>query len=313
METASLPLFRSLLALAQSTPRPPDEMVHFGPLNVDRATWALLGRAATTALTIVVALVLLRLVPVLERLLIRWASRQEEPTGPAAGVERRQRVETLTRVVGSVARSVIWSMTVIAVLGDLGVAIGPLLAGAGIAGVAIGFGAQSIVKDFFAGFFILLENQYAVGDTVTIVGVTGTVERMTMRITVLRDANGTAYFIPNSGIANVTNRTYGWGRAIVDVSFAREVSEADARAVLEAAAARALEVNGLRQSLLEPPTPEGPLEFSPGGIAWRLVGKTQANHVAEAKRVLITALNEELRARGFVSAGAVLTHSKLAA
>jgi small conductance mechanosensitive channel len=309
--TAPSPLAHALLALAQDASHPTamtraDETVTLGSFTLHRTTFELVGRIGNTALTVAVALVLLRLVPVLERLVIRFATKNEPQSATTSMLDHRQRVETLTRVVSSLARAVIWSMTVIMVLGNLGVAIGPLTAGAGVAGVAVGFGAQSIVKDFFSGFFILLENQYAVGDTVTVAGVTGTVERMTMRITVLRDANGTAHFIPNSNISNVANKTYGWGRAIVDVSFARDVSEDDARGVLQAAAARVAEKPGLEGVILESVVVEGPLEFTPGGLSWRLVAKSHASRVADAKRALISALDGELRARGFVAEGGVM-------
>lgn len=305
-------VFVFLFARTSSAVVGASDQVSLGPVTVDRTVLSILYRLGSSVLTIVVALLLLRLVPPLERLVIQWAAKNEKDPAHAISstTERRQRVETLTRVTSSAAQALIWSATVMVILGNFGVAIGPLIAGAGIAGVAVGFGAQSILKDFFAGFFILLENQYDVGDTVTIAGVTGTVERMTMRITVLRDANGTAHFIPNSNIGIVANKTYGWGRALVDVVFSPRIAESEVREVLGAVCSRIAQLDGVDRALLEPVTVEGPLEFTPAGWTWRLVGKTHAMRVSEAKQAMISALNHELRTRGFVAQGGVLTRAE---
>lgn len=269
-------------------------------LGTSEALWDLAARAGKVALTLLVALVLLRLVPSLERLIIRVADRHSggaEESRASTIPEGRQRLETLTRVVGSFARALIWAVTVVMILGTVGVQIAPLLAGAGIAGVAVGFGAQSIVKDFFAGFFILLENQFDVGDSVTISGVTGKVERMTMRITVLRDETGTAYFIPNSGVGLVANRTDGWSRAAMDVQFAMTVPDADVREALTAAANRANENLDSKRLLVEPAFIEGPLELGAAGVTWRVVARARPDRAAEARRALISAVRAELEAR----------------
>lgn len=291
------PLPSPLLAsAAQTAPAEPGGFT-LGPISLNPTMLSIVTRVGGALLAILIALALLRLVPVLERFVIRRATRNAPATNEEA-VEGRQRVETLVRVTGGIARALIWGMTIIVVLGNFGIAVAPLLAGAGIAGVAIGFGAQSIVKDFFAGFFILLENQFGVGDTVTIAGVTGTVEQMTLRVTMLRDATGTAHFIPNSNIANVANRTYGWGRAAIDVAFATSVHDDEARAALEAAAARASSAPGMTEALVEPVAVEGPVEFTGAATTWRLVGKAHAHQFAEVKRAMISALRAELAARG---------------
>jgi hypothetical protein len=160
------------------------------------------------ALTIALARLVLRAVPRLERVVVGRASQSEGRRDASRSmVEHQLRVETLVRVTGSVTRALIAGVATVTVLAAVGADITPLLAGAGIAGVAVGFGAQSIVKDFFAGFFILLENQFRVGDTITVGTVTGVVEEMTLRVTLVRDAHGTLHFLPNGSIANVANRT----------------------------------------------------------------------------------------------------------
>jgi small-conductance mechanosensitive channel len=303
----ALPLLAQTTGAANTHAPSHVEMEKLGPVEVSHTTYLLLSHAGVIVATLLAALILLRLVPLLERLVIRWASAHEGQAATASMIDRRQRVETLTRVTSSVAQVVIWTSTLIAIAGDVGVAVGPLIAGAGIAGVAVGFGAQSIVKDFFSGFFILLENQFDVGDTITVGGVTGIVERMTMRITVLRDSAGTAHFFPNSNISNVANKTHGWTRAMVDAVFAPSVPLAAASATLDAAAAHATKELDAQGALLEPIRVEGPLEFTPSGVTWRLVGKAVPGASAEVKRAMIAALSTELASRGFAADGGALS------
>jgi small conductance mechanosensitive channel len=275
------------------------EMDRIGPVEVTHAAWSLIVRAGLSLITVLVAIALLRLLPALERRVIRWASAHDTVNATTSEIDRRQRVETLTRVTSSAAQAAVWTLTAVIVLGNLGIAIEPLIAGAGVAGLAVGFGAQSIVKDFFSGFFILLENQYDVGDMVTIGNTTGTVERMTMRITVLRDALGTAYFIPNSTITMVGNKTYGWARPTIDVQFSSNTLPSDARAALEAAASAASVDPQIKSYLLEPIAVEGPADFAPGTVTWRLAARVRAGHSPEARYAMIAATTAALVQRGF--------------
>ena len=255
--------------------------------------------------TLLLATLLLRLVPLLERLVLRRATRRAAVFDESQA-EMQQRVETLTRVTGSVARAVIWLATIAVVLGAIGISVAPLLAGAGIAGVAVGFGAQSIVKDFFSGFFILLENQFSVGDTVTVAGITGTVEQMTLRITVLRDAAGTAYFIPNSNISNVANKTHGFNRVSIDASFGPLVPEEKIMIALQGVITRLKEREGMTGVMLEDPTVEGPIDVVGGAETWRVVVKAAADRSVEVKRAALSALRRELAAAGLGYDGGVI-------
>jgi small-conductance mechanosensitive channel len=135
---------------------------------------------------------------------------------------REKRGQTVAQLLRSVGRVVI---VLIATLLSLNIFfdIGPLLAGAGILGLAISFGAQSLVKDIISGFFILLENQFAVGDVIETAGKSGTVERMTLRVVMLRDLRGVLHIIPNGQMTVVSNQTRGWARAVVEVGVAYEV------------------------------------------------------------------------------------------
>src|SRR5438552_1574532 len=135
---------------------------------------------------------------------------------------RERRGHTIAQLLRSVGRVV---LVVIALLLTFNVFIniGPILAGAGILGLAVSFGAQSLVKDVISGFFILFENQFGLGDVIEAAGKSGTVEKMTLRVVVLRDVYGIMHIVPNSEIKVVSNKTRGWSRAVVDVGIARDV------------------------------------------------------------------------------------------
>lgn len=279
----------------------------FGPITLPRTQWTLITKIAGIVVTIGIAMVLVRLLPLLERVVQRFARHSASPRDATTStIDSQRRLDTLTKITGSIFKAVIWTMAIIAVLGDIGIAVGPLLATAGIAGVAIGFGAQSIVKDFFSGFFILLENQFDVGDTITVNSVTGTVERMTMRITVLRDVAGTAYFFPNSNMVNVANKTYGWVRATIDASLSTAVSTDDARASLEQVIARLDADENVRRLVVEPGRLEGPVDFAGGAVTWRISMRVRPGFADEVRAAMILALADETKTRGWKLTGNVI-------
>jgi small-conductance mechanosensitive channel len=145
------------------------------------------------------------------------------PGGDSGGTRRvERRAETLRHVVRSVGRTVLGAVIVIYIANELGFPLSPLLTTGAIAGLAIGFGGQSLVKDVIAGFFVLLEDQYGVGDTVRIAGLEGVVEEMTLRVTVLRAAGGEVHVVPNGTVQTVSVLSRDWRRAIVDMSVAHK-------------------------------------------------------------------------------------------
>jgi small-conductance mechanosensitive channel len=129
---------------------------------------------------------------------------------------RERRGQTIAQLLRSVGRVVILTIATLLTF-NVFINIGPILAGAGILGLAVSFGAQSLVKDVISGFFILFENQFAIGDVIEVAGKSGVVERMTLRVVVLRDLEGNMHVVPNSEIKVVSNKTRGWSRAVVDV------------------------------------------------------------------------------------------------
>ncbi len=270
---------------------------------IERA-WGMLPEAlqhvfvasARVAATIAVARILLRLVPALERLIVKRASRLSPARAVATDsmAEQEQRVATLVKVVSSVARAVIGSVTAVMVLSAVGIDVAPLIAGAGIAGVAVGFGAQSIVKDFFSGFFILLENHFDVGDTVTLNAVTGTVEEMTMRVTVLRDGAGALHYMPNGTIAMTTNRTAGWLQASIDVSSPVAIAASEVRRVLDEVAAAVNADAPARSKPVAPVEVEGPLDLTADKVLWRLKARARPADVHAVRERLICALQRRV-------------------
>ncbi len=136
--------------------------------------------------------------------------------------EKEARAKTLINVTHNIVKVVVFIFIIFSFLQNIGINIAALLAGAGIMGIAVGFGAQSLIKDFFSGFFILFENQYAVGDVVKIGDVSGSVEKITLRITVLRNLEGVVHIIPNGHIASVSNMTQGLSRSVIDIDVAYE-------------------------------------------------------------------------------------------
>lgn len=151
---------------------------------------------------------------------IRRLERLADDGDDSSVSEREKRAQTLGRILRQVVAVFVWGIAAMSVLSELGVSIGPVLAGAGIAGVAVGFGAQTLVKDVISGFFVLLENQFRVNDVIETAGVSGVVESMNLRTTVLRDVQGRVHIVPNGSIAVVTNYTREWSRAVLDVGVA---------------------------------------------------------------------------------------------
>ena len=169
--------------------------------------------APKIVLGLVVAVILVRLLKVTTARLAKLSRSEALPSAL-----RAQQLRTLASVLNSVGIAIIVFLAAMQILPVLGINMGPLLASAGVAGLAIGFGAQTLVHDVINGFFILMENQYDVGDVVRIADVSGAVENMTLRRTTLRDDTGAVHIIPNSEIKTVTNLTRDWTQAALHVS-----------------------------------------------------------------------------------------------
>nr|WP_239143972.1 mechanosensitive ion channel family protein [Actinoplanes philippinensis] len=210
---------------------------------------------------------------------------------------RRQRAEAIASVLRSFVSAVIFTMAALLVMGELGFNLAPLLASAGIVGVALGFGAQSLVKDLIAGLFMLLEDQYGVGDTVDLGEATGVVESVGLRITTVRDARGVLWYIRNGEIVRVGNKSQGWAMVVVDIPIGF-VSSEEAIAVLKSAAETVAHDPEHETGFLEPPDVVGVEQLTVDGAVIRTIAKTTADHQVAIQRDLRRALTESLETSG---------------
>ena len=231
-------------------------------------------------------------------------------TGEIPSLRRVQRAETVGALLKSMASFGIWTLAGLMALGTLGLDLGPLIAGAGIVGVAVGFGSQNLVRDFISGIFMLMEDQYGVGDVVDAGPATGTVEGVGLRTTRLRDVNGTLWHIPNGEIRRVGNRSQGWARALVDVEVAYSTDIDDTTRTIEQVANDLYADPHWAPRILETPEVWGVEELGPDGIRVRLVAKTRPLEQWKVARELRARLKVAFDQAGIeVSAQKVLTTS----
>ena len=201
------------------------------------------------------------------------------------------RARTLAGVAGSAVRIAIWSVAALLVLDKAGINLGPLIAGASIVGVALGFGAQSLVRDFLSGFFVLAEDQFGVGDVITVSDTTGTVEEVNLRVTRLRSADGTVWFVPNGEIRKVGNSAKEWSRALVDVIIPPTSDLGAATAAIAAEVAGLADEPAWSDAVLEAPEVLGVEALGVDGATVRVAAKTdpaQRSRVARELRARIT-------------------------
>lgn len=189
--------------------------------------------------------------------------------------ERRQQLVTLTHILRWVANVVIIVVALLMLLSAFNINIAPLLAGAGVAGLAVSLGAQTLIQDLIGGFLILVENQYTVGDVIQVGDVSGGVERLTLRATYLRDISGRLHIVPNGEVRVVSNLTKEWSRALVDVGVAYEENLERVLHVLEATAEEFAHDPAFEPQLLEPPQVMGPISLGDWAITVRVMVKTQ--------------------------------------
>jgi len=196
-------------------------------------TEALIGWLTTSGLRILFIAVGAYVITKIFGLVTMRVERFFDDADPATMSEREKQAATLGKILRNTVRIVVWTIAGMMILKTLGIEIGPILAGVGIAGLALGFGAQSLVKDFLSGMFIIIENQYNVGDVIQAAGVAGLVRKITLRTTVLRDLEGKVHTIPNGEIKVVSNMTKEWSRAVLDVGVAYKEDVDSVMAVLK--------------------------------------------------------------------------------
>ncbi|MGQ7298013.1 mechanosensitive ion channel family protein [Quadrisphaera sp. KR29] len=206
----------------------------------------------------------------------RGGAAQVRPEGGAIAYERRaQRARTIGSVLTSVTTGTVFVIMVLLALGEFGVNLAPLIAGAGVLGVALGFGAQSLVKDFLSGLFLIAEDQYGVGDVVDLGGeASGTVEAVGLRVTRLRAVDGTLWYVRNGEILNVGNKSQGWARAVLDVDVAYGEDVGRVQRIIERTAQELSAEPEWSALVLEEPEVWGVEALSADAVVVRLVVKT---------------------------------------
>jgi small-conductance mechanosensitive channel len=225
----------------------------------------------------------------------RAASVAEE--GQFIPERRRQRAEAIGSVLRSFVTAIVFTIAALLVMGEFGFNLAPLLASAGIVGVALGFGAQSLVKDLIAGLFMLLEDQYGVGDTVDLGDATGVVETVGLRITTVRDGRGVLWYVRNGEIVRVGNKSQGWAMVVIDIPIGFVNSE-QAIAVLRTAAQQVADDPEHATEFLEPPDVIGVETLTVDGATIRTIAKTTADGQIAVQRELRRALTEALEDSG---------------
>jgi small conductance mechanosensitive channel len=200
---------------------------------------------------------------------------------------RRQRAETMGSVLRSIASVLIMGTALLMILARFGMDLAPLLTSVGILGVAIGFGAQELVKDFISGMFMLLEDQYGVGDVIDTGTALGTVEAVTLRITRLRDADGKVWYVRNGTISRIGNESQGWSRALLDVPVPYDADVETIRDLLKSVSKRLWEDPDHHDLVIvEEPQVFGLEQMSESALIFRVAAKTVPGKQAEVAREL---------------------------
>jgi moderate conductance mechanosensitive channel len=256
----------------------------------------------TSALRPLVIVVIAIVVTLVARVVVRRFRRRLEGTASLTQEMNLQRAATLTQAVSTSLVVVIWAVAVLMLLGEFNFNLGPLLASAGVAGVALGFGAQSLVKDTLSGFFILLENQFGVGDNVELTTpsgkVVGRVESLTLRVTSLRAFDGTLHVVPNGNIVVSSNRSRGWARAIVDVRAAYGEDVDRLRDVLEDLFEELRADATIHEWIHDGPNVLGVERMGHDAIVMRVIADTRPSKVMDLERILRERITRRLAERG---------------
>src|SRR6266487_1933736 len=231
------------------------------------------------------------------------------PSADVRGVERvEQRTETLRHIIRSVGKGTLILVIALTVSSELGFSIAPVLASAGIVGLAVGFGAQSLVKDFISGFFILFEDQFGIGDSVKIGDFSGVVERMTLRATVLRNLEGQVYVVPNGNIQNLIVMTKGWSRAVLDVTVPLKEELARVFDVLQRIGACLAQ--DWPDRILEQPVVLGVEKLDDSGVTIRSIVKTPPFKHADVLREWRRRVKDEFDKAGIELAQKTISHTE---
>lgn len=210
--------------------------------------------------------------------------------------DRIKRLETLKSMIGAVLQAVIVIVASIMIVSELGLNTTPLIASAGILGIALGFGAQSLIKDLTSGLFIIIENQYRVGDIIELNDqIQGEVKAITIRTTVIRNIDGTLYHVPNGTISWTANKTMSYGGIAEDIVFPADIDIAKLTIIIDRVSEKLMEDPDLAKMIKKPPHLERVMGFHNDGVRIRIVGRTGSDNAIDVKDAFYRSLIKELR------------------
>jgi small-conductance mechanosensitive channel len=210
----------------------------------------------------------------------------------------QQRSEAVGALMRSIVTAIVFTIAGAMVLGQLGVNLGPLIAGAGIVGVALGFGAQSFVKDFISGVFMILEDQFGVGDVIDTGFVTGTVEDVGLRVTRVRDLTGVVWYVRNGEVIRIGNRSQGWATAVADIPVGYDEDLERVRTVVEEVGSQMLADPAFADSLLEAPQWMGVEAVAGDAVTIRVTARTSPQQQVSVAREIRERLKNAFDAAG---------------
>jgi moderate conductance mechanosensitive channel len=253
-----------------------------------------LASALSIAVIVIIAVIVLRLLRTMVEKVIRRVLERQDQTPR----ELKQKAQTLGNVIESTGRLIVFLVAGMMVLSNLGMNIAPLIASAGIAGLAIGFGAQSLIRDTLHGFFILFENQYGVGDVIRVNSFSGAVEEVSLRRTVMRSINGAVVIVPNGEVRTVENLSKGWSRAVIDIETSKDEDDARVVEALRTALEGIQQDPEFGQYILEEPQIVGINAISVTGVTFRVMIKTEPLQQWNIERALRLRIRQAFREQG---------------
>jgi small conductance mechanosensitive channel len=233
------------------------------------ATWL-----TTSGIRVLGILIALFFLSQMSKWIVKWLEKFIPEKDPLQAAEAKKRAHTLGNILRHALIVVISFIALLMILGELGIQLGPLLATAGIGALAIGFGGQSLVKDVISGFFIILENQYRIGDVIEVAGVSGLVESVSLRRTVLRDLEGKVHTIPNGEIKIVSNLSKEWARSVLDVGISYREDVDHVIEILQQIGSELVAEEPWKSAILEPLQIFGVERFGDSQLVIRVVVKT---------------------------------------
>ena len=228
----------------------------------------------TSGIKVLGILIVLIILSKMSKWIVKWLEKFVPDKDPLQAAEAKKRAHTLGKILRHALIIVISFIALLMILGELGIQLGPLLATAGIGALAIGFGAQSLVKDVISGFFIILENQYRIGDAIEAAGVSGLVESVSLRRTVLRDLEGKVHTIPNGEIKIVSNLSKEWARSVLDVGISYREDLDKVTELLKQIGRELAAEEPWKSAILEPLQILGVEQFGESQLVIRVIVKT---------------------------------------